>query len=48
MLKSLFSKSPTSKPDVIFALAGALVGIYKAVDTVKQYKIDHSEEGEKK
>lgn len=43
MIAKLFKKGPTSKADVIFALAGALVGIYKAVDTAKQYKTDHEE-----
>jgi hypothetical protein len=44
MFKGIFGKSSTTKFDVIFAVAGALVGVWKAVDTIKDYKADQEEE----
>jgi hypothetical protein len=43
MFKKLFSKQPTSKFDVVMALAAAIIAGWKAVDTVKDYKSDHEE-----
>lgn len=45
----LFGKRKTTKPDVIMAIAGAVVGIWKAHDTITKYKVDHEvEEKEEK
>lgn len=44
MIKKLFTKGPTSKADVIMAAAGALVGIWKAVDTYRDYKSDQEDQ----
>lgn len=44
MLKKLFSKGPTSKFDVVMAGAAAIIAVWKAVDTVKDYKSDQEEE----
>ena len=38
MFGKLFGKSTTSKADVVFAIAGAIVAVYKAVDTYNDYK----------
>lgn len=47
MFKGLLGKRATTKSDVILALAGALIGIWKAVDTVQEYKKDNQKENEK-
>jgi len=44
MFKKMFSKQPTSKFDVVMALAAAIIAGWKAVDTVKDYKADHGED----
>lgn len=44
MIRKLFAKGPTTKTDVIFAVAGALAAIWKAQDTIKEYR---QEAGEK-
>lgn len=44
MIKKLFSKGPTTKADVLFAVCGAIAAAWKAQDTIKQYKIDKEEE----
>lgn len=47
MFKSLFSHKKT-KADVIFAVAAAVAGVWKAFDTVKEYKAEQeSSEKEK-
>lgn len=46
MLKSLFS-SKTTKADVTFAVAAAVVGVWKAFDKVKDYKAEQRSEEEK-
>ena len=40
MIKKLFTKGPTSKFDVMFAVGAAIVAIVNAVDTVKDYNND--------
>lgn len=40
MFKKLMGKSSTSKADVVMAIAGALIGVWKAADTYKDYKED--------
>lgn len=48
MIKKLFGKSRTTKADVVMAAAGALVGVWKAIDTYRDYKVDQeNEENEK-
>jgi len=42
MFKGLFSHKKT-KADVIFAIAGAIVGVWKAHDTIQQYRAEQSE-----
>lgn len=43
-LKSIFTKGPTTKTDIIMACAGALVGVWKAFDTIRDYKSEQEEE----
>lgn len=44
MFKGMFGgKKVTTKSDVILALAGALIAVWKATDTVKEFKKDHEE-----
>lgn len=40
MFSGLFGKRPTTKSDVILAIAGAVIGLWKAVDTYNEYKIE--------
>lgn len=48
MIKKLFGKGTTSKADVFMACAGALVGVWKAFDTYRDYKVDQeNKENEK-
>lgn len=47
MLKKLLNKGPTTKVDVAMACAAALVGVWKAFDTCRDYKQDHEEENQK-
>lgn len=44
MLKNLLNKTTTSKTDVVMAFAGALVGVWKAFDTLKDYKSEQTQE----
>lgn len=44
MIKNLFKKGTTSKTDVAMAVAGALVGVWKAFDTYRDYKSDQEEQ----
>lgn len=44
MFKGLFGQRPTTKSDVIMALAGALIGVWKAADTIKEYKAVQADE----
>lgn len=44
MIKKLFGKTRTTKADVVMAAAGALVGVWKAIDTYRDYKIDQEED----
>lgn len=39
-----FGKSKTTKADVIMAIAAGLVGIWKAADTIKEYKADQADD----
>ena len=49
MFKGIFGgKRATTKSDVILALAGALIGVWKAVDTVQEFKKDQAEKENKK
>jgi uncharacterized membrane protein YuzA (DUF378 family) len=43
MIKRLFGKSGTSKADVVMAVAAGIIGVWKAVDTVKDYKNEQEE-----
>lgn len=43
MISKLLKKGPTSKMDVLMAAAGALVGVWKAVDTYRDYKSEQEE-----
>ena len=50
MFKGLFGTRPTTKSDVILAIAGAIIGVWKATDTIKEYKAvqaDTDKENEK-
>lgn len=40
---NFFGKSKTTKPDVIMAFAAALIGAWKAYDTLKDYKSEQEE-----
>lgn len=40
MFKKLLGKTGTSKTDVLMAVAMAITGVWKAVDTFKEYKAD--------
>lgn len=42
-MKNLFKKGPTSKADVVFAIASAVVAIWKTIDTTRQYKADRAD-----
>lgn len=47
MFKRFMGKSTTTRADVVMAFAGALIGVWKAADTYKEYKLDQErEEGE--
>ena len=43
MLKALFDNSRTTKADVLMALAVAIGSVWKAYDTVTDYKEDQKE-----
>lgn len=43
MFKKLLGKQTTSKADVVMAVAGALIGVWKAIDTYKDYQSDIAE-----
>ena len=45
MLKSLFS-SKTTKADCVMAVAAAVIGVWKATDTVKKYRSEQDSEKE--
>ena len=38
MFKKFLGKSEVGKSDVVMAAAGALIGVWKAFDTYKEYK----------
>lgn len=40
MFRKLFGKQQTSKMDVVMAIAMAIGGVWKAVDTYKDYQSD--------
>lgn len=46
MFGKLFTKRPTSKFDVVMAVSAGIVAVWKAVDTIKDYKSDHQEENQ--
>lgn len=46
MFKSLFGRRTTTKSDVVFGIAGAIIGIWKCLDTIKEYKADHESENQ--
>lgn len=46
MFKKLFGKSGTSKYDVVFAVATAVMATWKAVDTYKEYQTEKDQENE--
>lgn len=48
MFGGIFGKRSTTKADVIMAIAGAIIGVWKAHDTIKDYKEDQSEKEESK
>lgn len=43
MFKKMFGKTGTSKADLVFALATAIVGVWKAFDTVRDYRAEQLE-----
>lgn len=43
MFKMFFGKQSTTKADVIMALATAVIGVWKAVDTYRDYQADQLE-----
>lgn len=46
MFKGIFgagSRRPTSKSDVVMAVAAALIGVWKATDVVKDYRHENEE-----
>jgi hypothetical protein len=45
MFKSLFS-SKTTKADCVMAVAAAVIGVWKATDTVKKYRSEQDSEKE--
>lgn len=40
MFGNLFGKRATTKSDVVMSIAMAVIGVWKAYDTSKQYKIE--------
>jgi hypothetical protein len=46
MFGGLFGKQKTSKFDVVMAAAGAIIGVWKAFDTFKDYQADQEEENQ--
>lgn len=38
MIKKLFGRGTTGKSDVVMAVAAAIIGVWKAADTYKDYK----------
>jgi hypothetical protein len=47
MFKTLFGKE-TTKANVVFALAGALVAVFEATETVKKYRAQQADKELKK
>jgi hypothetical protein len=47
MLRSLFS-SKTTKADCVMAVAAAVIGVWKATDTVKKYRSEQERSEEEK
>lgn len=43
-MKKLFGSRKTSKFDVVMTVAAAIVAVWKAVDTVKDFNHEHQEE----
>lgn len=43
MFKKLFGKTATTKFDVAVALGTAFIGVWKAIDVVKEYKEEQEE-----
>ncbi len=48
MFKGLLGKRATTKSDVILAFAGALIGIWKAADTYKEFKSEQEQKENEK
>jgi len=49
MLKGIFGgKRVTTKSDVILAIAGAIIGVWKAADTIQEFKKDQAEKENEK
>ena len=44
MLKALFAKRPPNKFDVLMAITGAVVAVWKANDTVKEFRAAQAED----
>lgn len=44
MFKKLFGKSSTTKFDVVMAGAAAIIAVWKAIDTVRDYQTEKEEE----
>jgi hypothetical protein len=44
MFKGLFSKRPTTKGDIVLAIGAAVLAAWKAVDTIKDYKEEQSDD----
>jgi len=40
MFRSMFTKRPTTKVDVLMAVAAAVAAVWKASDTLKDYKAE--------
>ena len=46
MIRAIFGKRSTTKADVVMAIGAALVGLWKAYDTVNDYKTEQEDKKE--
>ena len=44
MFKGLMGKRRTTKADVVMSVAMAIIGVWKASDTIKEFKADQADE----